>query len=208
MKLYRGLAHGLNQMGRHRNVVHGDIKPANLILTREPNRLVLIDFGSAWTVERTVEHWQSKEGDGYSEHYAAPEQLCESPRADFRSDQFSATAVAYRMLTGEVPYAGRGGLAGKPQNRQTYEPRYRPPSQICPLRDHVPKRIWQLIDEVIAQGLKLDPNRRFQSGTLWIEALEDLHCEMRSKRRVHFNLRDNLLIRVFEWFCRRDTPPR
>ena len=37
-----------------RRILHGDIKPENLILAREPNRLVMIDFGTAWTTERTT----------------------------------------------------------------------------------------------------------------------------------------------------------
>ena len=47
MRLYRGLAHGLTQLHRRSNVLHGDIKPENLILAGHPNRLVMIDFGSA-----------------------------------------------------------------------------------------------------------------------------------------------------------------
>jgi serine/threonine protein kinase len=192
MRLYRGLAHGLRQMHRHRGVLHRDIKPANLVLAREPNRLVMIDFGSAWTVETA---YQRVIGDGISEKYAAPEQQTDPPNADSRSDQFAASVVAYRMLTGKLPYAEMGGSAGLPRHRSTYERRYKPPSARCPVRKQIPRRIWALIDEIVGTGLALAPASRFQGGNDWLEALEDLHCEMR--RRVRFNLFDNILMRVF-----------
>ena len=198
MRLYRGLAHGLSHMHRRPQVVHGDIKPANLILAKSPRRLVMIDFGSAWTTEKTCGR---EPGDGLSAPYAAPEQLDDRRAADFRSDQFSASVVAYRMLTGELPYGGMGGKAGLPQFRAAYEPRYQRPSQRCPYRGRVPKRIWSIIDEILATGLALDADRRFQSSPLWLDALEDLYCEMR--RKVRFGFWDSLLIRFFERLGRR-----
>jgi len=199
MKLCRGLAHGLRQMHRHRNIVHGDITPANLVLTRGPNLLVMIDFGSAWAAERSL---RRSVGDGVTRHYAAPEQLIGSP-VDFRCDQFSANVVAYQMITGRLPYADMGGLAGTPENRSAYESRYKPPSELCPLRAKVPKRIWRLIDEIVGRGLALDARDRFPSDDLWIDALEDLYCETR--RRVRFHAWDKRLIRLFEWIGRRNT---
>jgi serine/threonine protein kinase len=193
MKLYRGLAHGLSHMHRRPQVVHGDIKPANLVVAKSPRRLVMIDFGSAWTIEKSCGR---EAGDGTTPSYAAPEQLDDRQLADFRSDQFSACVVAYRMLTGELPYGGMGGKAGLPQNRSVYESRYRPPSQLCPHRKRVPRRIWKVIDEVLTTGLALDTGRRFQSSPLWLDALEDLYCEMR--RKVRFGFWDSVLIRLFE----------
>jgi serine/threonine protein kinase len=53
VRLMRGLAHALAHLHRRKGIIHGDIKPSNLILTNR-TRLVLIDYGSAWTVERTT----------------------------------------------------------------------------------------------------------------------------------------------------------
>ena len=194
MKLYRGLAHGLSQMHRHRRVVHGDIKPGNLVLSREPNRLVMIDFGNAWTMERTVRRGP---GEGVSRFYPAPEQLQEDVAIDARSDQFSATVVAYEMLTGVRPYGDRGGEAGLPENRSTYEPLYKPPSRVSPMRQELPRRIWRLIDDVIATGLELDANERFPSRGPWLEALEDLHCEIRRKGQL--GKMESYLLRIIGW---------
>ncbi len=202
IRLYRRLAHGLTQLHRRRNVLHADIKPENLILAADPNRLVMIDFGSAWTVETTYRHVA---GDGKSEHYAAPELQKESPSADSRSDQFSATVVAYRMLTGKLPYADMGGKAGLPAYRPDYEALYKAPSQRSPQRRQMPTRVWRMIDATISKGLALDPERRFQTGNAWLEALEDIHCEMRRKPRR--NVLDRVLMRVFDRF-RKNRPTR
>lgn len=202
IRLYRGLAHGLTQMHRRRNVIHADIKPENLVFTRDPSRLVMIDFGSAWTVETS---YRRVPGDGKSEHFAAPELQKEPPSVTSRSDQFSATVVAYRMLTGKLPYADMGGKAGLPEHRHAYEPLYKPPSQISPQHRQVPKRIWRMIDETIDKALALDPEDRFQTGMAWLEALEDIHCEMR--RKPQFNVLDRTLMAVFRRFHKSQQTP-
>ena len=102
-------------MHHKKNFVHGDIRPENLVLCREPNRLVLIDFGSAWPVEKTTAR---SLGDGVSEFYSAPEQLRDNRFADFRSDQFSASVVFYELLTLDLPYEGLGGKAEDLDQRQ------------------------------------------------------------------------------------------
>jgi serine/threonine protein kinase len=203
MRLYRGLAHGLSQMYRHAKVIHGDINPANLILAEKSSRLVMIDFGSAWMMEKTV---RRDDGDGDTKHFAAPELLMQKPGVDFRADQFSASAVAYWMLAGKPPYGGIGGLAGTPEYRDLYEPLYQPPSRVSPFRKQIPKRIWRRIDEVLNKALALDANRRYQSSHLWLDDLEDLNCEIRQHERL--SRADHLLFRFFRWLKNWKCPCR
>ena len=54
IRLIRGLAHGLAHYHRRANLVHGDISPANIIITSGTKQLVLIDFGSAWPADAVV----------------------------------------------------------------------------------------------------------------------------------------------------------
>lgn len=202
MKLYRGLTHGLSQLHHHRRVVHGDIKTDNLVFARVPNRLVCIDYGSSWTMERTLARVN---GDGNTPFYAAPEQHDDGQSPDFRSDQFSATVVAYEMLTGKLPYGGIGGKAGWPDFRSGYEPLYKSPSTLCPLGHAVPRRIWNLIDEVVACGLALDPKKRFQGRSEWIDAVDDIQCEMR--RKAHFSVWEKYFLRFLDHFVPKKNPP-
>ncbi len=86
-RLIRGLSHGLAHYHRKSKLVHGDISPANIILTTPTTRLVLIDFGSAWPVEQTA---TKVAGDGITSPYAAPERLAGHALEDFRADVFSS----------------------------------------------------------------------------------------------------------------------
>jgi len=135
----------------------------------------MIDFGSAWVVERTT---QSRATDGIDFQYAAPE-VIESAvrrpdqplRADFRSDQFSACVVFYEMLTFERPYGGAGGMAGHPDHRQIHEGTFVPPSEVSPDRDRLHRRVWKAIDAVVTRGLQFDAEDRFQNFDSWLKAM-------------------------------------
>ena len=63
-----------------------------------------------------------------------------------------------------------------------------------------------MVDETIGTGLSLDPAKRYQTGSAWLEALEDLHCEMRRKPRL--NVLDRTLMRIFERFRKRGPSRR
>jgi serine/threonine-protein kinase len=173
-KRYRGLAHALSQMHVQAGVIHGDLKPGNMILTSRPSRLVVTDFGSAWSIERTALRLA---GDGATRGYAAPEQLVNQRRVDFRADQFSATVVLYEMLTGKLPYGGMGGCAGLPENERDHGDSLILPSQDAMDRRYIPARIWAEIDQVVIRGLALDPSQRFASSREWRNAT-DAVCRM------------------------------
>ena len=136
VKLYRGLAHGLSQMHRHRRIVHGDIKPGNLVLATGTQSAG--DDRLRYRVDGRADR-AARPGRRHSRYYAAPELLRKNISfVDGRADQFSATVVAYEMLTGVRPYGEIGGEAGLDSNRAMYEPLYRPPSQLSPMRRQSP----------------------------------------------------------------------
>jgi outer membrane protein assembly factor BamD (BamD/ComL family) len=88
-------------------VIHRDVKPSNIILDRQ-GKAYLTDFGLA-EVKRPAdgESMLSAEISG-TIPYMAPEQLREGKRGDERSDLYSLGVVVYEMLTGQLPYRGRG----------------------------------------------------------------------------------------------------
>lgn len=192
---FHGLALGLSQLHCATNVVHGDIKPGNVIFNPTPRQWVLIDYGSAWPVERTA---RRAAGDGTSPGYAAPELLAANDLGDFRSDQFSATVLFYELLTGELPYGGQGGDAGHSSQRAKLEAGYVPPSRRAREARFVPARIWEAVDAVVTRGLALDPDRRFASDADWHAALQSVKQAMQLPDAATAPI-DQRLAGVLDW---------
>ena len=181
-KLFRGLAHGLRHMHHKKNFVHGDIRPENLVLCREPNRLVLIDYGNAWPVERTASR---APGDGVSEFYNAPEQLRGARFVDFRSDQFSATVLFYELLTLDLPYQGLGGKAGMNDFHETsLRNAFEPPSRKSPDRFRLPRSVWKRIDRVVERGMAIRPDARYPNAKAWLRDIDAIQALLWNDTRL------------------------
>jgi hypothetical protein len=87
-----------------RGVLHGDVKPANVLFTSDGEPL-LTDFG----VARTLGHVTSDQISGTAE-YLAPE-LLDGAQPDPRADIYSLAVVCYQALAGHPPYTGAVPLA-------------------------------------------------------------------------------------------------
>jgi Tol biopolymer transport system component len=93
-------------------IVHRDIKPENVILSG--GVAVVTDFGVAKAMDLAV-----TQGGGLASGltslgvalgtpaYMAPEQAMADPHVDHRADIYAFGCVAYEMLTGAAPFAGR-----------------------------------------------------------------------------------------------------
>ena len=83
-------------------IVHRDIKPGNLLLTKD-GTVKVTDFGLAWTREENAdEHEWIAFG---TPHYMSPEQI-RGERVDIRSDIYSLGATLYRLATGRPVFVG------------------------------------------------------------------------------------------------------
>jgi serine/threonine protein kinase len=102
MQIIRQLGAGLEH-AHERGVVHGDLKPRNLLVTHE-GQLRILDFGAAHTVARA----QSDECASTSgtPAYASCEML-EGRAADPRDDLYALACICYELLTGAHPFAAR-----------------------------------------------------------------------------------------------------
>jgi serine/threonine protein kinase len=94
-------AEGLDYAHR-RGIVHRDIKPQNLLIRAEDNRLLIADFGVAKVMQGDSAHTHTAAIGTVS--YMAPEQL--QGRAAPSIDIYALGCVLFQLLTGRVPYGG------------------------------------------------------------------------------------------------------
>jgi serine/threonine-protein kinase len=87
----------------HAGIVHRDVKPANILLTRSGVPKIT-DFGVAKAKEASVHLTQTGIVVG-TPHFMSPEQVT-GQNADGASDQFSVAVILYQILTGELPFRG------------------------------------------------------------------------------------------------------
>jgi hypothetical protein len=200
---YRHLAHALGQLHNVTLCVHGDLKPAHLVLVRE--RMVLVDFGSAWTQERTAARVA---GDGFTACYASPEQHRGAAVVDFRSDHFSAAVIAYELLTRQVPYDGVGGRAGRGDLAAAFAGKLIPPSRLAANPEGLPREAWQRLDRVIVRALALDPGQRFATRKACLDELDAIDAFLKLRPQLH-PVHEAILTgidRVAAWLSRRSDP--
>jgi serine/threonine protein kinase len=144
-------------------VVHRDVKPANLLLTREDGRALvkLTDFGLA-RVEGEAHFRLTRDGSTVGTiDYLAPEQARDSASADVRSDIYSLGCTCYHMLAGQPPFA-EGGLGERVLKHLEAEP-----PDVRTINPRVSAPFWEVLRKMLAK----QPEDRYQTPA---ELLEDL----------------------------------
>jgi serine/threonine protein kinase len=135
-------------VAHRKGVIHGDVKPANIIITSE-NRVKLTDFGMA----RLSSHETQDSPLLGTPAYWCPEQIMGKPQ-DARSDIFSLGVVLYEMITGKRPFDAEN-LQGVCARVLSSTPL--PPS-------HANSSIPSHFDEIIAGCMTKDPGKRTSSA--------------------------------------------
>jgi serine/threonine-protein kinase len=138
-----------------RSLVHGDVKPGNILLMEDPNqknamraklsdlRLPLASDVSETVSENLVE---------LTPEYISPEQAGGAPATPL-SDQYSLGAVAYELLTGQPPFANKSQVDLYIDHQKT-----RPPS----LQSLNPQ-VTPELEQVILRTLEKSPDSRYSS---------------------------------------------
>lgn len=131
-------------------IVHCDIKPHNVIITRT-GRVKVTDFGIARAMNstNTVMYTNSIMG---SAHYLSPEQAS-GKTIDGSTDIYSLGVVLYEMLSGKVPFEGETPIAVALKHVRE---KIIPPTRYNP-------SIPPLLESVVLKALSKDPKDRFES---------------------------------------------
>ncbi|HVB63848.1 MAG TPA: protein kinase, partial [Nitrolancea sp.] len=168
LDLVRQAADGL-AYAHAQSMVHRDIKPDNLLLTRavvasefgNPYQVKVSDFGLAKLAEGGMQTMQGQTMG--TPAYMSPEQ-CQALALDGRSDIYSLGIVLYEVVTGVVPFATKGLSDAVYKHLYTEPP---PPRQVRP--DLSPE-----LQEVILRCLKKTPAERFSTATELSRQLQSL----------------------------------
>ncbi|NLJ47274.1 MAG: serine/threonine protein kinase [Treponema sp.] len=147
-------AHGMG-------VIHRDIKPGNILISRK-GEVKLADFGIAASEEED-DPGLTKEGMTLgTPSYMPPEQIENSKNVDRRADIYAMGIMLYEMVTGKKPYPGNFA----PETVVLIQKgRYRPAGKVNP-------RVLPFVDKLIKKLIKPDPRKRFQSMDAVIKRLE------------------------------------
>lgn len=144
-----GLAHA-----HGRDMIHCDVKPANLLVNKQ-GVVKILDMGMARLVGRREEPTGEQDnGVLGTVDYLAPELAMQSPHVDHRVDIYSLGCTFYFVLTGHPPFP-EGTLAERIVKHQTQEP-----SRITRERPGAPKTLASICRKMMAK----DPADRFQSA--------------------------------------------
>jgi len=152
-------------------LIHRDVKPANILITRE-GRPLLTDFGIARALDESTHLTRTGTSIG-TPAYMAPEQA-QGQRGDGRTDIYALGVVLYEMLSGLVPFSAPTPVATL--YKQVNEP---PP----PLRQ-VNVRVPGWLEAAIGKALAKRPQARYQHASEFAEVLRQRRAPGKTKSRT------------------------
>ncbi len=137
------------------HIIHRDIKPQNIIISRE-GKVKVTDFGIA---KATNSNTITSNAMG-SVHYLSPEQA-RGGYSDEKSDIYSLGVTLYEMLSGQLPFAGDNTVSVALLHIQ---------GEATPLRELDPN-IPLSVDRIVQKCMQKRPERRYLTAS---ELMTDL----------------------------------
>jgi eukaryotic-like serine/threonine-protein kinase len=162
VKIIRDICKALHR-AHELGIIHRDLKPANIFLARDMDEelVKILDFGIAKLMQDGGGGSITATGEMMgTPHYMSPEQVKAAKHVDHRADLWAVSAIAFRALTGQVPFGGHAIDA----IQQILTDTAPPPSSVAP--DLPPA-----LDAFFARALARDIDARFQSARDLSDAL-------------------------------------
>ncbi|WP_394850193.1 AAA family ATPase [Pendulispora brunnea] len=139
-------------------IVHNDVKPANIVFCPQSGEAKLIDFGASTTLTTPVSSDASQQVPLEREFtlaYISPEQTGRMNRAiDHRTDLYSLGVTLYELLTHRVPFLGSDALEWVHAHLAR---RPKPPADVDPT-------IPRSVSDIVLKLLEKNPEDRYQSA--------------------------------------------
>ena len=132
-------------------LVHCDVKPQNVIVTRD-DRIKVADFGIARAVSEASQHIDDSRVWG-TPQYFSPEQAAGEPPT-FASDVYSIGVMMFEMLSGEPPFTADSQTALALKHMQE------PPPHVSRINPAVPEQLDLIVDKVLAK----EPAGRYRTA--------------------------------------------
>lgn len=188
MQIAKGLAAAHDQ-----GLVHRDIKPGNILLPENVERVIITDFGLARAADDA-----SLTRSGViagTPQYMSPEQA-RGEGIDHRSDLFSLGSVMYAMCTGHPPFRAETpyGILRRITDNE--------PRPIREINGDLPPWLCNIVTRLLSK----DPGNRFTNGSEIASLLEDCLAHLQQPTTVPlpasllpFNVRRKTLRRI-AWF--------
>ncbi|MDQ2087157.1 Stk1 family PASTA domain-containing Ser/Thr kinase [Herbivorax sp. ANBcel31] len=164
------------------NIVHRDIKPHNILFTKD-EMVKVTDFGIARAVTSSTITMAG--GTIGSVHYFSPEQA-RGGFTDEKSDIYSLGIVLYELLTGELPFDGDSPVAVAIKHIQDE------PEEAIKINKKIPIGV----NSIVKKAVQKDQNSRYQKSS---EILDDLYRVLDEPNTQFFeeeNIKDSPTVRV------------
>ncbi len=142
------------------NVVHLDVKPANILLS--DGHAIVADFGIARAVSENCADSSGLGVAAGTPSYMSPEQVAGSSCLDGRSDVYSLACVLFEMLTGQPPFGDESSTSVLSRHLHA------DPPSAKRQRPSVPR----YADHAILRAMAKDPADRYPSMGAFAMALE------------------------------------
>jgi serine/threonine protein kinase len=142
-------------------ILHRDMKPSNILIDKN-DAPYITDFGLARIAEAgasTISH-DMMLGTPF---YISPEQAQGQKQLDSRTDVYSLAVILYEMITGRVPFQADTPYA------IVHGHIYQKPDYPSDVNAELPLAV----DDVVMRGLAKDPQDRYDTATMLIEAFAD-----------------------------------
>ncbi|MGM0597142.1 MAG: serine/threonine protein kinase [Myxococcota bacterium] len=166
INIVRDIASALDEAHKM-GVVHRDLKPDNISIINmgtPQEKAKVLDFGIAKILHTDEEISQlTKTGTIFgTPAYISPEQAS-GERIDYRSDLYSLGVIMFRLATGRLPFDDASGLEILVRHIKDSPPL---PSTLNP-------NISTSLEKIILRLLCKDPNERYVSAQVLINALDE-----------------------------------